>query len=178
MSQLQPHEARVVKERVELADKVDKLRQFVNSEQFNTLESLDRTLLADQLQTMDQYLNILQRRSVNYVVSDTKVPDITSLELAAAGKSGRRITREEIEALMAKVTYVVVVPEGTTSTFCHAYLGTFLLDSGFSACVDPANFIAATGERIARADAAGKAVSALWKLEGYALFREINHGAA
>jgi hypothetical protein len=105
---------------------------------------------------------------------EDKSVDITAQELAAAGKTGRRVTREDIETLLAKVTYVFSVPEGTTSTFCHAYLGTFLLDSGFSACVVPANFIKETGERISRADAENKAVQALWKLEGYALYRELN----
>ena len=105
---------------------------------------------------------------------ENKEADITSQELAAAGKTGRRVTRGMIEALLARVTYVFSVPEGTTSTFCHAYLGTFFLDTGFSACVDPANFLKETGERISRADAVAKVTQALWKLEGYALFKELN----
>jgi hypothetical protein len=104
-------------------------------------------------------------------------PDITSQELAAAGKTGRRVMREDIEALMHRVTYKVHVPEGTTSTFVHAYLDdAFLLATGFSACVDKDNFIAATGIRIGKEDAENKATAKLWELEGYALYKELNHG--
>ena len=99
--------------------------------------------------------------------------DLTSQELKAAGKTGRRITREYIESLLSQLTFITVVPEGTTSTFVHAYLGTFMVATGFSACVVPANFIAATGERIARDDAVAAATKELWKLEGYALFKEM-----
>lgn len=101
--------------------------------------------------------------------------DITSTELAAAGKTGPRVTREQIQALMSKVEYRADVPEGTTTTFVHAFLnGTFFLASGFSACVDPANFVAAIGERIAMEDAMKKAEQALWLLEGYKLYAELN----
>lgn len=100
-------------------------------------------------------------------------PDITSQELAAAGKTGRRVTREDIEALLLRVTYRVYVCE--TSTFVHGYLdGKFFLGTGFSACVDPANFVAATGERIAMEDAKANITKKLWELEGYSLFKEIN----
>lgn len=100
--------------------------------------------------------------------------DITGRELAAAGKTGRRITPFDIQALLDKVHYVTVVPPGTTSTFVHAYLGRFFLATGFSACVVPENFIAATGERIAREDAVKAATKELWKLEGYSLYKELN----
>lgn len=102
--------------------------------------------------------------------------DVTALELQAAGKTGRKVELADIQALLAQVHYVVSVPEGETSTFVHAYLGRFFLATGFSACVVPENFIAATGERIARADAVNKATQKLWELEGYALYKELNHG--
>lgn len=103
-------------------------------------------------------------------------PDITSQELLAAGKSAPRITREDISKLLARVTYITSVPKDTTSTFVHAYLdGKFFLGTGFSACVSPENFVAAIGERIATEDAVSKATQKLWELEGYALFKELNH---
>lgn len=106
---------------------------------------------------------------------ETKDQDVTSTELAAAGKTGPRITRDWIQALMTNVEYRVDVPEGTTTTFVHAFLnGTFFLASGFSACVDPANFVAAIGERIATEDAMKKAENALWLLEGYKLYAQLN----
>lgn len=101
--------------------------------------------------------------------------DVTSTELAAAGKTGPRVTREQIQALMAKVEYRVDVPEGTTTTFVHAFLnGKFLLATGFSACVDPANFVAAIGVRIATEDAMHKAQDKLWELESYKLYAQLN----
>lgn len=106
---------------------------------------------------------------------ETKDQDVTSTELAAAGKTGPRVTRDWIQALMTNVEYRVDVPEGTTTTFVHAFLnGTFFLASGFSACVDPANFVAAIGERIATEDAMKKAENALWLLEGYKLYAQLN----
>lgn len=106
---------------------------------------------------------------------ETNNSDLTTQELAAAGKTGPRITPERINALMERVNYVRSQPEGTTSTFMHAYLDNrFLLATGFSACVDPANFIQATGDRIAKEDAMNKAKNELWKLEGYMLFQFLN----
>ena len=63
-----------------------------------------------------------------------------------------RVTKADIDALMARVTYTVEQrPGGTTSTFVHAFLdGKFFLATGFSACVNAEN--------------------KLWELEGYRLF--------
>jgi hypothetical protein len=106
---------------------------------------------------------------------ETKDQDVTSTELAAAGKTGPRITREHIQSMMARVQYRTDVPEGTTTTFVHAFLnGTFFLASGFSACVDPANFVAAIGAQYATEDAMKKAENALWLLEGYKLYAQLN----
>lgn len=86
---------------------------------------------------------------------------------------GPRITREQIEALVQRVTYTFEVPAGTTSTFCHAFLdGKFFLGSGHSACVSPENFNASMGERIAKGKAEQVARDKLWELEGYALFKQ------
>jgi len=102
---------------------------------------------------------------------DNKEQDITSQELAAAGKTGPRITRDHIQAMMLRVQFTTSVPEGKTTTFVHAYLdGKFFLATGFSACVDPANFVASIGERIATEDAVKKATEKLWELEGYRLY--------
>ena len=83
-----------------------------------------------------------------------------------------RVTPAQIDALMKRVTYVTVQqPEGTTSTFVHAYLdGKFYLASGFSGCVDPSSFRANIGETVAfrKADAAAR--DKLWELQGYILY--------
>lgn len=87
-----------------------------------------------------------------------------------------RVTQEHINALLARVKYVTVQkPEDTTSTFVHAFLdGKFFLGTGFSACVDPANFKEDIGLRIATKDAESKATAALWGFEGYALYKALN----
>lgn len=89
------------------------------------------------------------------------------------------IPKSHIDELMKRVTYVTGVPEGTTSTFCHAYLegkdgNKFYLATGHSACVSPANFNAQKGREIAEGKAEVAAQQELWKLEGYALFRGLN----
>jgi hypothetical protein len=84
-----------------------------------------------------------------------------------------RIHPEDIDALMARVTFINdVAPNNTTSTFVHAFLdGQFHLASGHSACVSKANFDPEMGLDIARRDAKAKAIAKLWELEGYALYR-------
>lgn len=90
-----------------------------------------------------------------------------------------RILPEDINRLAGTVVYVVSQPEGTTSTFCHAYLPgkdgkMFSLATGHSACVSPENFDAQMGINIATGKAMAAAKDKLWELEGYALFKELN----
>ena len=85
-----------------------------------------------------------------------------------------RITKEQIDALMAEVHFFVVAPPGSTSTFAHAYLdGKFYLDTGHSACVSPENFNAEIGEKIALSKAEVAARNKLWELEGYRLYQSL-----
>lgn len=83
-----------------------------------------------------------------------------------------RVTKDQIDSLMDRITYVTVQQPGdTTSTFVHAYLdGKFFLATGFSACVSKENFNADIGERLAKGNAAKQAENKLWELEGYRLF--------
>ena len=83
-----------------------------------------------------------------------------------------RVTKEQIDAMAARIQYVVVgQPADTTSTFVHAYLdGKFFLASGFSGCVDAANFNAELGEQLARGNAEKAAIGKLWELAGYELY--------
>lgn len=83
-----------------------------------------------------------------------------------------RVTKDQIDALMGRVTYVTVQQPGdTTSTFVHAFLdGKFFLATGFSACVNKENFNAEIGERMATINATKQAENKLWELEGYRLY--------
>lgn len=99
-------------------------------------------------------------------------------EIQAKGLTAPRITPDQINNLMKRVTYSVVVPEGTTSTFAHAYLdGRFFLASGHSACVSPENFNAELGRTIALGKAESAAKDKLWELEGYRLFTQLKESA-
>lgn len=99
---------------------------------------------------------------------------LTEAEIVSAGLTAPRVTAEQIQALMNKLIWVYDQPEGTTSTFAHAYLGRFYLVTGHSACVSPENFDAAKGVKYAREQGEAKARDKLWELEGYALFKQLN----
>lgn len=94
-------------------------------------------------------------------------------ELQAAGLNAPRVTADQIQALMGRVVYHYEQPQGTTSTFAHAFLDGFYLDSGYSACVSAENFNAAKGQKYAKEQAEPKARNKLWELEGYVLHREL-----
>ncbi|RQO63151.1 hypothetical protein DBR47_00835 [Paucibacter sp. KBW04] len=91
-------------------------------------------------------------------------------EIQTKGLTAPRVTKEHIDFMMGRVTYVGGRVEQTTSTVVHAFLdGNFLLASGQSACVSPENFNAELGFKMAQAQAEAKARDQLWLLEGYAL---------
>ena len=94
-------------------------------------------------------------------------------EIVAAGLTAPRVTAEQIQVLMDKLTWRYEHAEGSTSTFAHAYLGSFYLVTGHSACVSPENFNAALGVKYAREQAEGKARDKLWELEGYKLWASL-----
>lgn len=106
--------------------------------------------------------------------------DVIETEIKAKGLTQPpRISKYQIDDMMARVVYVVVVPEGTTSTFCHAFLdGKFHLGTGHSACVSAQNFNAETGAKIAKGKAEQIARDKLWELEGYALFKHVSEPSA
>ena len=81
-----------------------------------------------------------------------------------------KVTKEQIDAIMNGVVYYVHQIPNTTTTIAVAFDNCgFSLSVGMSACVDPANFNAELGEKYACEDAAKKAESKLWELEGYRL---------
>jgi hypothetical protein len=118
----------------------------------------------------------LEAKLAEPVVGGTPITD-ADIErvIVAAGKTAPRITPTQIEKLMQRVDYKLAVRQADdTSTFVHAYLdGRFFLASGHSACVDPANFDADIGFKIAMGKAQAAARDELWKLEGYRLFQQL-----
>lgn len=108
--------------------------------------------------------------SVNAIEPYRQRTQRAEAEIVALGLTAPRVTAAQINALMDTVTWRYEQPEGTTSTFAHAFLGRFYLATGHSACVSPENFNADLGMKYAREQAEGKARDKLWELEGYKLF--------
>lgn len=102
--------------------------------------------------------------------------EVSEVELQAKAVAPR-VTKDQIDALMATVSVRFERPEGTTSTFAHVYMGQFYLASGHSACISVENYDQEIGERIARGNAIKKATDQLWQMEGYALYKQLNQPA-
>ena len=60
--EFEPHEKRVIIERNEISEKLEKLTYFLSSEIFKSLHGTDQNLLISQKGAMDQYLCILNFR--------------------------------------------------------------------------------------------------------------------
>ena len=59
---LQPYQQRVVDEATELTEKVDKLQKFIQSYNFNRLDTSNKELLNTQSHHMTEYLSVLRKR--------------------------------------------------------------------------------------------------------------------
>jgi hypothetical protein len=63
---LAPHENRVVQERIQLAEKVNSLEEFILSEPFKKVVLKERKLLSQQLEHMVMYLKVLDVRAARF----------------------------------------------------------------------------------------------------------------
>lgn len=93
-------------------------------------------------------------------------------------QSNIRVTPEQVEAAVARCTFVAVQrPNGSTSTFVHAFLdGTFYLATGHSACVDPDNYNPVLGVKYARERCEYELRNKLWELLGFQLYDNLRVG--
>ena len=66
MTELQPHQQRVVEEEADLAWKVLKLGQFIDAPLFDTVPKSDQVLLIEQRVHMTGYLAILRQRIATF----------------------------------------------------------------------------------------------------------------
>lgn len=90
---------------------------------------------------------------------------------------GPKVHLADIQAMLSASTFEVDQREGRTATHVHVYdQHGYYLASGFSACVDPANFNAEEGQKRALNIALGNAESKLFQLEGYHLKKELEAG--
>lgn len=99
---------------------------------------------------------------------------LTNDQLAAAlaDRPGERVTPDYIESRMARVEYHTL-PKSTV-TVCNITLDNGFSVRGESACVDPANYDRAIGEKIAHDNAFQK----LWPLFGFLLAEARHHAGA
>jgi hypothetical protein len=87
-------------------------------------------------------------------------------EIQAKGLTAPRVTLEHIQSRIKGEEYIV----SGTLTICILRLQNGYTVTGESACVDPANFNAELGQKIAR----GKAIDKIWPLEGYLLAEQLS----
>lgn len=95
----------------------------------------------------------------------TEAPEMQgeALEKAIAERPFPKVTKDSIEASIAKVDYLVL-PDSTV-TLCNITMKNGYSIRGESACVDPRNFNVEIGKGLSYKDAFGK----IWALEGYLL---------
>ena len=63
---MQPHQQRVVDEKIELDIKISKLRPFLGSERYLSLDIAEQERLVRQLYLMEEYSEVLGFRIVNF----------------------------------------------------------------------------------------------------------------
>lgn len=67
ISEVRPdYQQRVIDEASELAKKIDKLKPFINSEKFDSVDKQEQILMIQQLGYMTSYLKILKERIDNF----------------------------------------------------------------------------------------------------------------
>lgn len=64
--ELLPHQQRVVEEKNELNEKLEKLRSFLDSDIYKTLDSVDKVDLKMQYNAMITYYHVLSRRILRF----------------------------------------------------------------------------------------------------------------
>ena len=103
-------------------------------------------------------------------MTDTKIEQ----EIQAKGLTAPRITAEQIQSLIEKLTWKYEKHESPNVVFAHAFLGDFYIATGFSKTVSADNFRAELAHKYAQEQAEAKARDKLWELEGYRLFKRLH----
>lgn len=94
---------------------------------------------------------------------DASIMTGETLDKAIASRPFPKVTKDSIEAKIAKIDYLVL-PDSTV-TLCNITLKNGYSVRGESACVDPRNFNVEIGKSLAYK----QAFDHLWPLEGYLL---------
>lgn len=156
-TELLPFQKRLLKEKVELKDKLSKLTRFISEgEGFLKLGKEQQELLKEQCESMCEYLDILNSRMVGVVAEDTELQN--------------KVAFEHIQSMIDSLEFKFARVEETTVTGCWAFLPNgFQVAYGESACVDPNNFDFELGKKYAKERCLQAATNKLWELEGYLL---------
>jgi len=155
------HEERLALELTDLDNKIAKLRAFLDAPVLPTdavvLSDNEVSLLKTQLEEMHAYSTTLHARLVS-----------------CNGHKLTKVSPQSIEALVGSLTYKFERVGDTTVTGCWAFLPSgFQVAYGESACVDPANYDQALGEKYAKERCVAAAGDKLWELEGYVLSKAL-----
>ena len=194
MTQLAPHQQRVVDEKRELDEKLQKLSAFISSKDFTTFvqNEAERGRLICQEETMRDYSAILAERieafgavSITIPVIDPG-PDSLEREIQAKASKGPRVTPADVEAEIAAEFYFTAAdgvlgqsemgtrPAAWTNldqvTICTLVLrnGAKVLGVNYGA-IDRTQHDAGKGREAARAEAVEK----IWELLGFRLRDEL-----
>lgn len=112
-SSLPPHQQRVLDEKRELDEKLQKLTAFISSEKFSTIvqDEAERGRLVCQEETMKDYSAILAERIEAFGAAPIALPvidpgpDSLEREIQAKASNGPRVTPADIEAEIASEHY-------------------------------------------------------------------------
>ena len=81
-----------------------------------------------------------------------------------------KVERDHIQSMVASLDFKFARVEDTTVTGCWSFLPNgFQVGYGESACVDPANYNQADGEKYSKERCVQATINKLWELEGYLL---------
>lgn len=178
-SSFPPHQQRVMDEKRELDEKLQKLTAFISSEKFSTIvqDEAERLRLVCQEETMKDYSAILAERIEAFGAAPIALPvidpdpDSLEREIHAKGDAAPRwahgqaprVTVEMVNEQIVGETYTVL-PSGRVIV-CELTLKNGFTVRGESAVVFIENNVPQAGREIARK----KAADQIWQLLGYEL---------
>lgn len=151
---------RLCNEIVELSSNLAKLYEFItNNPAFANVDTVEQALLKKQYVAMSQYQQVLLLRA------DAYCPPVWLAKSLPVEKT----PYDRVQTLLNSCTPIFTRVEGTTKTYCDLKMPNgFVIGSGFSACVNPADYNQELGEKYAKERALADAENNLWQCEGYA----------
>jgi hypothetical protein len=167
MNELSPHQQRVLNEKLELDEKINKLDAFFTTAVFRGLPGDEQFVLFRQIGAMRFYAEILEERIAGFFQMNYE-------EVREAEASPPPAPRVTEEALKANIVAIEVLKHTTLSgqILRWAILNTksgFAVTGRPSAAVSPANDDPKLGEETAIRNAEQE----LWVLMGYALKEQL-----